>query len=91
MSDNITQHKRTMTDREALDALALFMARPGQWNGGDVCEVAAEVIGATGRPHPGDSDYDTVDGVIDESGEEVSPEYVNALAEFHITEDANTQ
>jgi hypothetical protein len=38
-----------MTDAEALDQIAEFLNRPGQWNGGDVCEFVAETITATGR------------------------------------------
>ncbi|WP_427896700.1 hypothetical protein ACQHIV_42200 (plasmid) [Kribbella sp. GL6] len=38
-----------MTDAQALDAIAEFMNQPGPWNGGDVCEVVAELLASTGR------------------------------------------
>ncbi|MFD3407016.1 hypothetical protein ACFWUU_40410 [Kribbella sp. NPDC058693] len=38
-----------MTDAQALDAIAEFLNQPGSWNGGDVCEVVAETLTATGR------------------------------------------
>jgi ribosomal protein L37E len=38
-----------LSDTEALDALAIKLNEPGQWNGGDVCEMAAELLGRTGR------------------------------------------
>lgn len=42
-----------MTDQEALDAIAAYLGTQESWNGGDVCEFVANVIGRTGRPHPG--------------------------------------
>jgi len=37
-------------DSERLDRIAAFMNRPGQWNGGDVCEVVARELQESGRP-----------------------------------------
>ena len=42
-----------MTDQEALDALAAYLGTQESWNGGDVCDVVANMIAKTGRPHPG--------------------------------------
>jgi hypothetical protein len=39
-------------DGERLDRIAAFLGRPGQWNGGDVCEFVAEEIVASGRSLP---------------------------------------
>jgi hypothetical protein len=36
-------------DSDRLDRLAAFLNRPGQWNGGDVCEFLAKEIVASGR------------------------------------------
>jgi len=36
-------------DGARLDRIAAFMNRPGQWNGGDVCEFVANEIVASGR------------------------------------------
>ncbi|HTR74562.1 MAG TPA: hypothetical protein VMH33_04805 [Solirubrobacterales bacterium] len=36
-------------DGVRLDRIAAFLNRPGQWNGGDVCEFLAEEIVASGR------------------------------------------
>lgn len=36
-------------DSERLDRIAAFLNRPGQWNGGDVCEFVATEIVASGR------------------------------------------
>lgn len=36
-------------DSERLDRIAAFLNRPGQWNGGDVCEFLAEELVASGR------------------------------------------
>ncbi|WP_405065026.1 hypothetical protein OG558_24020 [Kribbella sp. NBC_01510] len=36
-------------DAQALNGIAQFMNQPGPWNGGDVCEVMAEALVATGR------------------------------------------
>ena len=38
-----------LTDSQALDVIAAKLNEPGQWNGGDVCELAAEVCQRTGR------------------------------------------
>jgi DNA-directed RNA polymerase subunit RPC12/RpoP len=38
-----------LSDADALDALAAKLNEPGQWNGGDVCELAAELLVRTGR------------------------------------------
>ncbi len=38
-----------LTDREALDMIAAKLNEPGQWNGGDVCEVAAMACRLSGR------------------------------------------
>lgn len=45
---------RDLDDQQALDALALYLGEQDSWNGGDVCDVLAEIIAATGRPHPGE-------------------------------------
>lgn len=63
----LSEHERKGTmreksDTEALDELAAYMNRPGPWNGGDVCDVAAELLVKTGREildnadHPGPSE-----------------------------------
>lgn len=49
-----------LSDREALDRLAAFMGAQESWNGGDVCEVAAELIAATGRPPVGDQSFEVL-------------------------------
>jgi hypothetical protein len=36
-------------DGERLDRIAAFLNRPGQWNGGDVCEFVAVELEASGR------------------------------------------
>lgn len=36
-------------DSERLDRIAAFMNRPGQWNGGDVCEFLANELDESGR------------------------------------------
>jgi hypothetical protein len=41
--------KRPMPDGQALDIMTEFMNQPGPWNGGDVCEVVADALAATGR------------------------------------------
>jgi hypothetical protein len=41
---------RDISDREALDALAAKLSEPGEWNGGDLCELAAELLRRSGRP-----------------------------------------
>ncbi len=38
-----------ITDADALDRLAAELGAPGCWNGGDVCELAAELLRLTGR------------------------------------------
>ena len=38
-----------LTDRQALDILAEYLRDHEQWNGGDFCELAANVIPRTGR------------------------------------------
>ncbi|HKI66656.1 MAG TPA: hypothetical protein VJ989_05245 [Solirubrobacterales bacterium] len=38
-----------LADAEALDRLATQLNAPGCWNGGDVCELAAELLRRTGR------------------------------------------
>ena len=38
-----------LADREALDMIAAKLNEPGQWNGGDVCELAAQAVSRTGR------------------------------------------
>lgn len=69
----------TLSDADALDRLAAFMARPGGWNGGDVCEEAADLIGRTGRPHPGD--WPTpLPGTQDVDPDEAPAAYLAALA-----------
>lgn len=36
-------------DGETLDRIATYLNRPGQWNGGDVCELLATELLASGR------------------------------------------
>lgn len=43
------------SDTLTLDRLAVYLGSADDWNGGDVCEMVAEMIAATGRPHPGES------------------------------------
>jgi hypothetical protein len=38
-----------ISDADALDRLAAELNEPGCWNGGDVCELAAELLRRTGR------------------------------------------
>lgn len=40
---------KALADGERLDRIASYMNRPGQWNGGDVCEVVADELQASGR------------------------------------------
>jgi hypothetical protein len=39
-----------LSDAGALDALAAELNEPGDWNGADVCELAADLLRCTGRP-----------------------------------------
>lgn len=48
-----TPHPRHISDREALDQIAVFLGSHAEWVGGDVCEHVAEVLAATGRPPVG--------------------------------------
>lgn len=41
-------------DQAVVDRLALYLGTRESWNGGDVCEHAANLIGNV-RPHPGDA------------------------------------
>lgn len=43
-------------DSDCLDRIAAYMNRPGQWNGGDVCEVVAKELQASGRELPGNAE-----------------------------------
>lgn len=72
----------SMSDSDALDQLALYMARPGQWNGGDVCSKAADLIEATGRQHPGTASEDS-ELREDTPDDYVDPAYVKGLADHH--------
>ncbi len=38
-----------MTDSEALNRLAAYLQTVEDWNGGDFCELAADLIERTGR------------------------------------------
>ena len=49
-------HPIRLSDREALDRIAIFMGSREEWNGGDVCERVAQIIAETGRPPVGDQD-----------------------------------
>jgi hypothetical protein len=40
---------KALADGEALDRITAYMNRPGQWNGGDVCEVVANELQRSGR------------------------------------------
>ena len=42
-----------LPDTFVLDAIATLMGTSDDWNGGDICEAVADLIGATNRPHPG--------------------------------------
>ena len=44
-----TTEPEARRDRKALDNIAAFMNRPGQWNGGDVCQFVAEQLVRSGR------------------------------------------
>ena len=51
--------RRALPDAEALDMLAAELNEPGDWNGADVCELAADLLRCTGRPiedEPDDED-----------------------------------
>lgn len=39
-----------LTDARVLDELAAELNEPGDWNGADVCELAADLLRCTGRP-----------------------------------------
>ena len=41
-----------------LDRLALHLGTSAQWDGADCLEVVANMVGASGRPHPGSGDPD---------------------------------
>lgn len=41
-----------ITDTEALDQIATFMGTEPDWNGGDICELVADLLRGTGRPNP---------------------------------------
>jgi hypothetical protein len=56
MDAKLLRKPEPTTDADALDRLARYLATPGDWNGGDVCEYLADTVRATGRPNP-----DTVD------------------------------
>lgn len=45
----IPQGEQLLTDADALDALAEKLNEPGEWNGGDICELAADLLRRTGR------------------------------------------
>ena len=45
----VPRGEQPLTDADALDALAEKLSEPGDWNGGDVCELAAELLLRTGR------------------------------------------
>lgn len=47
--DVILQNRKPLPADQALDVITEFMNRPGPWNGGDVCDVVAEALKATGR------------------------------------------
>ena len=52
-TDERPQHvpdgQRPLHDGEALDELAAKLNEPGDWNGADVCELAAALLARTGR------------------------------------------
>lgn len=54
MTDLQITGKRTISDEEALNQIGVFLGSQEQWNGGDVCELVAEILEATGRPPVGD-------------------------------------
>lgn len=45
-----------MTDAEVLNAIATYLGTSDDWNAGDVCELVAELVAVSGRPHPGVGD-----------------------------------
>lgn len=52
--------ERTLSDQAALDQIAIYMGAQEQWNGGDVCEIVADILTRTGRPSVGGTDVDTI-------------------------------
>lgn len=59
--DHVPFGQEPISDAEAMDRLAAKLNEPGQWNGGDVCEVAAMLCVRTNRPiedEPDDEDGD---------------------------------
>ena len=42
------------SDRDTLDAIATLLGTSAEWNGADMLEDIANLIGKTDRPHPGD-------------------------------------
>jgi hypothetical protein len=56
---HVPEGRSPLDDAKALDALAEKLNEPGCWNGGDVCELAADLLRCTGRhiedePYPED-------------------------------------
>lgn len=45
----LPRDRHPIADAEALDALAAQLNEPGEWNGADVCELAADLLRRTGR------------------------------------------
>jgi len=45
----VPRGQEPIADADALDRLAAELNAPGCWNGGDVCELAAELLRRTGR------------------------------------------
>lgn len=42
------------SDTQALNQIAVYMGSQESWDGGDVCEIVAEIVASTGRPPVGD-------------------------------------
>lgn len=56
---HVPEGRSPLEDAKALDALAAELNKPGQWNGADICELAADLLRRTGRriedePYPED-------------------------------------
>lgn len=47
--EHVPYGSEPITDAEAMDRLVAKLNEPGQWNGGDVCEVAATLCTLTNR------------------------------------------
>jgi len=62
------------------DAIAFTMASSPNWNA-DTLENVADIIGDSGRPHPGEF-YDSIE--YDDDGTSTNPDYEKALAQWSL-------